>query len=190
MLALAFKLRLTFLESRFKNECMDISLDFKKQSIYRIKESHQRIIACIDLLDESQIWLKPNSALNSMGNLVLHLCGNITQYILSTLGGAADDRNRDAEFAAVGGKTKEELKTLFNFVIEKSIDTIYKCSDEELTISKKVQVYELTGVGIIIHVTEHLSYHTGQIAFLTKLLLEKDLGFYAGFDLNQKHPKN
>jgi uncharacterized damage-inducible protein DinB len=50
-----------------------------------------------------------------------------------------------------------------------------------------VQVYELTGVGIIIHVTEHLSYHTGQIATLTKLLLEKDLGFYAGLNLNQKH---
>lgn len=168
---------------------MNISVDFKENSIYRIKESHQRIIACLDLLDESQIWLKPNSALNSMGNLVLHLCGNITQYIISTLGGAPDHRNRDAEFAAVGGKTKEELKNTINFVIEKSIDTINHCSDIDLMTAQKVQVYELTGIGIIIHVTEHLSYHTGQIAFLTKLLLEKDLGFYAGFDLNQKHPK-
>ena len=52
---------------------MNISADFKEQSIYRIKESHKRIIACLDMLDESQIWLKPNTALNSMGNLVLHL---------------------------------------------------------------------------------------------------------------------
>lgn len=166
---------------------MNFSSDFKEQSIYRIKESHKRIIACLDLLDESQIWLKPNSALNSMGNLVLHLSGNITQYIISTLGGAPDHRNRDAEFAATGGKTKAELKALFNQVIEQSIACIHKTSDADLALLKKVQVYELTGVGIIIHVTEHLSYHTGQIAFLTKLLLEKDLGFYAGLDLNQKH---
>jgi uncharacterized damage-inducible protein DinB len=166
---------------------MNISVDFKEQSIYRIKESHKRIIACIDMLDESQIWVKPNSALNSMGNLVLHLCGNITQYIISTMGGAPDHRNREAEFAATGGKTKAELKTLFDHVIEQSIDCIIKTTDADLSLLKKVQVYELTGVGIIIHVTEHLSYHTGQIAFLTKQLLEKDLGFYAGLDLNQKH---
>lgn len=166
---------------------MNISADFKEQSIYRIKESHKRIIACLDMLDESQIWLKPNTALNSMGNLVLHLCGNITQYILSTLGGAPDHRNRDSEFAAVGGKTKAELKSSFNNVIEQSIQCINNADDADLSKIKKVQVYDLTGVGIIIHVTEHLSYHTGQIAFLTKLLLEKDLGFYAGLDLNQKH---
>jgi len=166
---------------------MNISADFKEQSIYRIKESHKRIIACLDMLDESQIWLKPNTALNSMGNLVLHLCGNITQYILSTLGGAPDHRNRDSEFAAVGGKTKAELKSSFNNVIEQSIQCINNADDADLSTIKKVQVYDLTGVGIIIHVTEHLSYHTGQIAFLTKLLFEKDLGFYAGLDLNQKH---
>jgi uncharacterized damage-inducible protein DinB len=166
---------------------MSISADFKEQSIYRIKESHHRIIACLDLLDQSQVWLKPNSALNSMGNLVLHLCGNITQYIISTLGGAPDHRNRDAEFAATGGKTKDELKVMFDDVIEQSIQCISDVNDFDLSTIKKVQVYELTGVGIIIHVTEHLSYHTGQIAFLTKLLLEQDLGFYAGLDLNQKH---
>jgi uncharacterized damage-inducible protein DinB len=103
------------------------------------------------------------------------------------LGEAPDHRNRDAEFAATGGKTKEELKSIFNQVIKQSIDCIIAASEQDLSNLKKVQVYELTGVGIIIHVTEHLSYHTGQIAFLTKLLLEKDLGFYAGLDLNQKH---
>jgi uncharacterized damage-inducible protein DinB len=170
-----------------KLDDMRIVEDFKEQSIYRIKESHKRIIACIDLLDESQIWLKPNLALNSTGNLILHLCGNITQYIISTLGGAPDLRKRDAEFATTGGKSKEELKSLFSNVIEQSIQCISNTSDGDLSALKKVQVYELTGVGIIIHVTEHLSYHTGQIAFLTKLLLEKDLGFYAGLDLNKKH---
>lgn len=166
---------------------MSIAADFREQSIYRIEENHKRIMTCLDLLPEPAIWTKPNAALNSMGNLVLHLCGNITQYILSTLAGAPDNRNRDAEFAATGGMNKAELKALFHSVIEKSIACIKNTSDADLTALKKVQVYELTGVGIILHVTEHLSYHTGQVAFLTKLLLDRDLGFYAGLDLNKKH---
>jgi uncharacterized damage-inducible protein DinB len=165
---------------------MDVAVEFKTQSIYRLEESRKRVIACIDLVPENKIWEKPNAAANSIGNLVLHLCGNITQYILSTLGGAADLRNRDSEFAAQGGFSKQSLKDLFDGVLQNSINTIHNCSEADLTNIKSVQVYELTGIGIIIHVTEHLSYHTGQIALLTKLITEKDLGFYAGLNLNKK----
>jgi uncharacterized damage-inducible protein DinB len=169
---------------------MNFNQEFKKQIVFRIEESHTRILACLDLLDESQIWLKPNSVMNSMGNLVLHLCGNITQYIMSTLAGGNDNRNRDAEFATIGGKNKAELKAMFHNVIVEALNCIENCTDADLLIPKKVQVYELSGIGIMIHVTEHLSYHTGQASSLTKLLLEKDLGYYAGYDLNKKHPKD
>lgn len=161
--------------------------EFKEQAIYRMEESRKRVLACLDLVPEERIWEQPNSALNSMGNLVLHLCGNITQYILTTLGGAADNRNRDAEFSTRGGKNREELKKLFDSVLQQSIDRIALATDAELAAVKAVQVYELSGIGIILHVTEHLSYHTGQIALLTKLITEEDLGFYKGLDLNKKH---
>lgn len=169
---------------------MNFSQEFKKQISFRIEESHSRILACLDLLDESQIWLKPNTVMNSMGNLVLHLCGNITQYVMSTLAGGVDQRNRDAEFAATGGIDKETLKKMFHEVIVEALKCIEQCSEADLLIPKKVQIYELSGIGIMVHVTEHLSYHTGQASSLTKLLLEKDLGYYAGYDLNKKHPKD
>ena len=47
-----------------------------------------------------------------------------------------------------------------------------------------VQGFQLSGIGIVVHVVEHYSYHTGQISFWTKQLKNKDLRFYAGLDLN------
>ena len=163
-----------------------LGTEFKEQAIYRMEESRKRVLACLDLVPEERIWEQPNPALNSIGNLVLHLCGNITQYILTTLGGAADHRNRDAEFSTRGGKNRAELKAIFDDVLQQSIDRIASATDQELAMVKSVQVYELSGIGIILHVTEHLSYHTGQIALLTKLITAEDLGFYKGLDLNKK----
>ena len=165
---------------------MLINTEFKTQSNYRIQESYHKIASCMQLLSEAEIWFSPNVQLNSVGNLVQHLCGNITQYILSTLGGATDNRNRDAEFAISGTKTKQVLLQDLQEVIDKSIAIINALSNEALDEQYEVQVYQLSGIGIVLHVTEHLSYHTGQIALLTKLITQKELGFYAGLDLNKK----
>ena len=165
---------------------MQFASEYQEQCCYRIDENLQKINQCIDLLSETEIWFSPNTKLNSVGNLIQHLCGNITQYILTTLGGAADNRIRDAEFEISGSLTKAALISNLQNVIKNSTRIIRQTTAEELFESKKVQVYELTGIGIILHVTEHLSYHTGQIALLTKLITQKDLGFYAGLDLNKK----
>ena len=163
-----------------------IASAFKEAAVYRMEESLQRIIYCLDLLDEDSIWKKPNTTLSSMGNLVLHLCGNITQYILTTLDKQPDERNRDAEFAATDGWSKIELKIKITEVIQQSIVVINKLEETDLTNTYAVQIYQLTGVGVVLHVVEHLSYHTGQISFYTKLLTNTDLGYYAGKDLNYK----
>ena len=167
---------------------MLLNTEFKTQSNYRIQESYHKIASCMQLLSETEIWFSPNAQLNSVGNLVQHLCGNITQYILSTLGKEADHRNRDAEFAIIGTKTKQALLQDLQEVIDKSIGIIdtLSLSEDALKEQYQVQVYQLSGIGIVLHVTEHLSYHTGQIAMLTKLITQKDLGFYAGLDLNKK----
>lgn len=163
-----------------------IAQTFKEAAIFRMKESLERIIYCLDLLDDHAIWKKPNDTLSSMGNLVLHLCGNITQYILATLDKQPDLRDRDAEFAADGGLSKVELKTKITKVIHQSIAVIKTMPDDCLSKTYFVQVYELTGTAVILHVVEHLSYHTGQISFYTKLLNNTDLGYYAGQNLNHK----
>ncbi len=161
--------------------------EIKKEAIFRMKESRERILNCLTKLDENEIWHSPNSSSNSIGNLVLHLEGNIRQYILSSLGGKTDQRNRDLEFEPGRNIKSSELSERINRVIERSIQTITDQDQESLMKRRIVQGFDLSGIGIIIHVVEHLSYHTGQIAYWTKAMKNTDLGFYAGLDLNKKN---
>ena len=163
---------------------MKISKEFIQQSIHFIALNPSRIQKCLNQLTEEQVWIKPNSQTNSIGNLVLHLCGNITQYIHHSMGGEKDSRKRDLEFSTTGGFSKKELIEKLEFVVQKATQIIQNCSEDELMRTRLVQGFSYTGIGIIIHVTEHFSYHTGQIALWTKYLVEKDLGFYADYDLN------
>jgi len=122
-----------------------------------------------------------------VGNLLLHLCGNIRQYAISSLGNTSDVRERDKEFSADGGYSKSGLLQKLIATIEEAKRIIQNVSEVELLKKRKVQGYIYSGLGIIIHVTEHYSYHTGQIIFWTKLLKNKDLNFYAGVNLNIKN---
>ena len=157
------------------------------QAIFRLEENTPRVEKCLNELSEKEVWLKPNNSTNSVGNLILHLCGNITQYIISSLGNKDDTRIRDLEFTTSGGYNKSELFDTLSSTVTQAVDIIKTLSEDELLRVRSVQGYELSGIGILIHVVEHYSYHTGQIAFWTKLLKDKDLGFYAGVDLNSKN---
>lgn len=161
--------------------------EFLDHSVDRIDQNTHRIIQCMNELEEEDIWKRPNDSSNSVGNLILHLCGNITQYIISSLGETPDIRERDKEFSITGGYSGSELIKILSDVVEKAKAVIQNMDTKNLLKKRHVQGFEYSGIAIIIHVTEHYSYHTGQIAFWTKLLKNKDLGFYAGIDLNKKN---
>ena len=161
--------------------------EFISQCIHRIDENTNRLITCLDEVEESETWKRPNENSNSVGNLVLHLCGNIRQYVISSLGNIDDVREREKEFSADGGYTKSELLQKLLVTLDEAKNTILGASNDELLRKRKVQGYTYSGIGIIVHVTEHYSYHTGQIVFWTKILRNKDLEFYAGVDLNIKN---
>lgn len=154
---------------------------------YRMNESLRMIKICLDKLPEDKIWLKPNESSNSIGNLMLHLCGNITQYGIASIKNEEDNRKRDEEFEATSGYTKAELIQKLSDTIDEAKRAFYEAPLDELLRKRFVQGFNFSGVGNIIHVTEHLSYHTGQITLWTKLLENKDLGFYDGVNLNVKN---
>jgi uncharacterized damage-inducible protein DinB len=164
-----------------------VTEEFKTQSIYRIEENLLRVKQCFRHLTDEDIWLRPNEFSNSISNIILHLCGNIRQYIISGLGEQPDTRGRDEEFAARGGFLRNEIMNMLEETIEQSIAIISNMSEESLLKPRQVQGFPLSGIGIIIHVTEHLSYHTGQIAFWVKQFKNMDLGFYSGVNLNIKN---
>lgn len=158
--------------------------EFIDQSIHTSSENTTKITACLDELQEADIWRRPNEHSNSVGNIILHLCGNIRQWVISSLGNFEDIRERDKEFSADGVYSKSELLKKLITTVEEAKAIIQSTAGNELLRKRQVQGYYYSGIGIIVHVTEHYSYHTGQIIFWTKLLKNKDLGFYAGVNLN------
>jgi|SRR5579863_2458122 len=168
------------MENIFRNEFID-------QSLKTIDENTMKIKACMKQLDESEIWFRHNEHVNSVGNIILHLCGNIRQYIISSLGGAPDIRERDLEFSTEGGFTNADLTAKWQETIREAKMIIARANPENLLRHRVVQGTKHSGISIIIHVTEHYSYHTGQIIFLTKLYKNMDMGFYSGKELNQRN---
>jgi uncharacterized damage-inducible protein DinB len=161
--------------------------EFLDDIIKIIDENTKKLKTCLDELQEAEVWKRPNEHSNSVGNLMLHLSGNIRQWIISSLGNLEDKRERDKEFSADGGYTKSQLAEKLFSTVEEAKNIIRNISAEEVLKKRKVQAYHTSGMEAIIHVTEHYSYHTGQIIFWTKLLKDKDLGFYSGINLNEKN---
>ncbi len=157
-----------------------------KNALYRMDESTRMIKKSLSEVSEDEVWQKPNPSLNSIANLMLHLCGNISQYVISSLGETEDKRNRDVEFSATSGISKDELIEKLEDVVDTSKRVIFDATPNQLVKIRSVQGFSFSGVGIILHAVEHYSYHTGQIAFWVKQLKNKDLGFYDGMDLNVK----
>ncbi|MGB5227498.1 MAG: DUF1572 family protein, partial [Eudoraea sp.] len=83
--------------------------EFLENSIYRLDEGTRMIKISLDAISESDVWKKPNESSNSVGNQIVHICGNMTQYIIASLGEKEDWRNRDEEFSMTGGFTKIQL---------------------------------------------------------------------------------
>jgi uncharacterized damage-inducible protein DinB len=141
------------------------------------KQNLPHIVECLQQLSEDEVWWRPNSASNSAGNLVLHLCGNVRQWIIAGLGGAEDKRERDREFAERGPIPRQALVTQLRRTIRDACRVIARLSDESLTRKYTIQGYHVTGLDAAFHVAEHFGYHTGQIIYITKLKRARDLRF-------------
>jgi len=143
-------------------------------------ESLTRILECLEKLTDEQIWWRPNESSNSIGNLVLHLCGNVRQWIGTGLGNLPDTRKRQTEFDERRQIERDVLVSELVSTMTMAKSVISNLPEKELLTSRPVQTFNETGISILIHVTEHFSYHTGQIAYITKLLSGKSLSFYEG----------
>jgi uncharacterized damage-inducible protein DinB len=147
-------------------------------SIEKLRQMRERIDYCLDRLTADQIWWRQADTQNAVGNLVLHLSGNLNQWIVSGLGGKADTRNRDAEFAARGAVDSGELKRTLEESVNAAAAVLEQITPERLQQRVLIQGYERSVLEAIYHVVEHFSHHTGQVLYATKLMTAQDLGFY------------
>lgn len=155
-----------------------IEQTFLKFSAEKLDQLRRRIHDCVDRLSGDQIWLRHSENENSVGNLVLHLSGNVRQWIGHAVAGQPDQRDRDSEFAARGGLDKTALLARLDEAVDAAVATIGKLPPARLEQQVTVQKYNVTILEAIYHVVEHFAQHTAQIIFATKLLSGEDLGYY------------
>ena len=156
---------------------MTVESLFLKFSADKLRQFADRIEVCVDKLNDERIWARGHESSNAIGNLILHLNGNVRQWIISELGGNPCERDRDAEFAARGNVTGAELIARLKNTVEHAAQVISSLTTDRLTRMYDIQSYACSGVEAVYHVVEHFAEHTGQIIFATKLLTREDLGF-------------
>lgn len=159
---------------------------FTRFAVAKLRQQTKRIVECMERLDDERIWERGNEHSNSIGNLVLHLSGNVRQWVICGVQGLDDDRDRDSEFDARGGKSGQELAALLEARVEEVCLVI-----EELPVSRLLdplenQGYKTNVLEAIFHVTEHFLYHSGQILLLAKIYLDVDLGYYQHLQKSNK----
>ncbi|MBC8031282.1 MAG: DUF1572 family protein [Pyrinomonadaceae bacterium] len=141
-------------------------------------EYFPKIERCLQQLTGEQIWWRANPESNSIGNLILHLCGNARQWIVCGLGQETDRRERQAEFDERKPIARDQLLTLLRRTIADVDEVLAGFDSRRLLESYPIQGTQSTALAAIFHVTEHFSMHTGQIILLTKMLANFDLVFY------------
>jgi uncharacterized damage-inducible protein DinB len=151
---------------------------FIKFSADKLEQLHGRIQDCLARLTPEQIWTRNSENENAVGNLVLHLSGNVRQWIGSGVAGLPDHRQRDTEFDARGGLAPAELAALLKTRVAEAAGIVRAVPAARLTERILPQGYDVTVLEAIAHVVEHFSQHTGQVILLTKLLTGKDLAYY------------
>ncbi|MHC4548352.1 MAG: DUF1572 family protein [Planctomycetota bacterium] len=143
-------------------------MTFVEESVRYLRDQYlPRLRQAVGRLSETDLWWRPHAGTTSAGNLLLHVAGNVRQWILTGLGGEPDRRDRAAEFAADDGASGSELiqaveRTVLEacLVIEKQTDLDRPCT---------IQGFETTVRGAIYHVVEHLSWHAGQVVWIAKM---------------------
>lgn len=143
-----------------------------------MREYLPKIQRCLEQLSDADIWWRAHETDNSIGNLLLHLSGNIRQWIIGGLGGAEDQRNRAQEFSERSMIPKLELIQRFEATLSEADTTLERFPPADLLTTRHIQKWEVTCLDALSHVIEHISQHTGQIIYITKLRKAVDLKLY------------
>ena len=145
-----------------------------------------RLRSCVESLTDEQIWWRPNPSSNSIGNLILHLNGNMRQWLVNSFNRAADHRDRPAEFAAEGGTAGPALIEILGDTVQQGLAVLERLTESELLAEYDIQGHHVTGLAAVYQVIEHFGLHYGQIVYVTKMLRDQDLGFYRELNATRK----
>lgn len=158
---------------------MDLARTFIARSRYYLQTEYRtKLRAAVTALPEEAVWWRANDKSNSVGNLLLHLTGNVRQWIVSGVGGAPDRRDRAGEFAARDGATAAELLDVLDQALDDVDAVLAKLTSDDLASRRTIQGRELTVLEAVYHVVEHFALHAGQIILVSKMHAPGGVRFY------------
>src|SRR2546423_1884704 len=151
-------------------------LEFSRSKL--LEEFWPRLRACVASLTDEQVWWRPNDASNSIGNLLLHLNGNVHQWLVGSFDRLEDRRDRPTEFAEREHVPAAALLEELGVTLQRAGDVLSRLTEADLNATFHIQGYTVSGLHAVYHVVEHFGLHYGQIVYVTKFIQAKDLGFY------------
>lgn len=171
------------------NTSKTLTAEFLEFSRWKLLDEYwPRMRSCVESLTREQLWWRPNDASNSVGNLLLHLNGNVRQWLITPFTGNEDQRDRPAEFAARDTIVADVLVRQLDATLQEAAAVLSRLTDADLLRNMNIQGYAVTGLHAVYHVVEHFGMHHGQILYITKLLQGEGLGFYRELDKTSKKP--
>lgn len=154
----------------------ELFLDFSRKKL--LEQYWPRMRSAVETLTDEQVWWKPNAASNSIGNLLLHLNGNVKQWMVASFNRLEDTRNRPAEFAAEGKVSGALLLERLGETMNEAAKVLARLTETDLHAIYQIQGYTVSGLYAVYQVVEHFGLHYGQIVYIAKTLKGQDLGFY------------
>ena len=146
---------------------------------YLVESFWPRLTVALERLADDDLWWRPNESSNSAGNLVLHLCGNARQWVVSGVGGAPDVRRRQEEFDERGPISRAQLLQTLDDTFRAIGHTLDALDPAVLLERRTIQGRDVSVLQAILHVVEHVSHHTGQILWIAKARTGRDLGLWS-----------
>ncbi len=157
-------------------ELTTLFLEFSRKKL--LEQYWPRLRTCVEPLTTEQVWWRPNEASNSIGNLILHLNGNVGQWLVASFNKQDDRRDRPTEFNAKEAVGVSGLIEKLGATMQQAAGVLARLSETDMLASYQIQGYKVRGLDAIYQVVEHFGMHYGQILYIAKSLTGKDLGFY------------
>jgi len=151
-------------------------LEFSRRKL--LEQDSPRLRSCVESLTNEQVWWRPNDSSNSVGNLILHLNGNVRQWLIASFNHQEDKRDRPAEFNERKQIPTSALLDQLGATMQEASGVLARITEADLVAGFEIQGYDVTGLEAVYQVVEHFGLHYGQIAYITKLLRGEDLGFH------------
>lgn len=155
-------------------------LDFSRRKL--VEQDWPRLRECVEPLTDEQVWWRPNPASNSIGNLILHLNGNVRQWMVASFNREQDNRDRPTEFHEEARLPRAALLDRLTATLADAGTVLARLTEADLLASYSIQGYHVTGLYAVYQVVEHFAMHYGQIAYISKQLRGVDLGFHKDLD--------